>query len=373
MSTIASQMRISVVCENQNPLVSLEAIASQMRRGRVYEESGQGPSSVTPQPVTAWEQPEFPQLSESSSVLSEAPTTSTLSGRVSPEEEGEIPRSLKRKRQPARLPATPSSSTRTTPAHSPSTVATSPGSPDVARKIRFLRLDSPSPIKDEALESPSRPRLRSEAKKLKTEMDTAKASSQALQHDLATVRARLEKEKRENAKLKAKAGKDKDDIEELRAGLKTLRSEFESEKLEKADMEKQLVDLWAKVEPLQHGFGGESDGGNTNINPETREEMAQIVHMNEVLRRVLQGERGYRNEMYGKLHSLREKVGPLLAKVDELQETIDVMKAHFSAHDAPIELIMDFVRNFHQWWVDRYNARREDADGEREPTGGPET
>lgn len=183
-----------------------------------------------------------------------------------------------------------------------------------------------------------------------------------MQRDLAAVRGQRENEKRGNTKLKAKAGKDKNDIEELRAGLKSLRSEFESEKLDKAKVEKQLVELRAKVEHLQHGVGGES-GGDNNVNPETREGIAQIVHMNEVLRRVLQGERIYRDEMYGKLHSLRQKVGPLLAKVDQLEETVVAIKAHFSAHDAPIELIMDFVRNFHQWWVDRYNARHEGGGG----------
>jgi hypothetical protein len=80
--------------------------------------------------------------------------------------------------------------------------------------------------------------------------------------------------------------------------------------------------------------------------------------MNDMLRRVLQGERIHNREMTGKLNSVREKVGPLMAKVDSLEDTINEMKAHLCAHDAPIELTMDFVRNFHQWWVDRYNARR---------------
>jgi outer membrane murein-binding lipoprotein Lpp len=209
-------------------------------------------------------------------------------------------------------------------------------------------------------------------KKLKNNADTVKTSSQALQRDLTTVRAELEIAKRQNARLKAKAGKDKNEIEELRAGLKTLGSEFESEKLQNANTKKQLVEILAKVDLPQHGFKEES-GGDNSINPDTREEIAQIVHMNEVLRRVLQGERVYRDEMYGKLHSLRQKVGPLLAKVDGLEQTVEEMKAHFSAHDAPIELIMDFVRNFHQWWTDRYNARQDVADGEHEPTDGPET
>ncbi|GLI79984.1 hypothetical protein PoHVEF18_008332 [Penicillium ochrochloron] len=363
MSAIASQMRISAVCENNNPLVSLEAIAAQMRQGAIYKGTSHGACRDTPQPAAAWEEPESQSLSEASSPteassLSEAPTTPTISGRVSPEEEDDTPRSLKRKRQPPKIPSIPSTSLRGTPAHSPSTVAITPGSPDVARKIGSLRLDSPSPIKDEALESPNRPRLRSEAKKLKTDANIAKNSSQALQRNLAVVRAQLENEKRQNAKLKAKAGKDKEDIDDLRAGLKTLRSEFESEKLQNANTKKQLVEISAKVDLLQHGFKGVS-GGDNRINPETREGIAQILHMNEVLRRVLQGERVYRNEMFGKFHALRQKVGPLLAKVGGLEQTVEEMKAHFGAHDAPIELIMDFVRNFHQWWVDRYNARHE--------------
>jgi hypothetical protein len=138
-SSITSSMSVSTVCENQNPLVSLEAIASQMRLGRVYEEAIQSASRVTPQPTATWEHPEPSLLSDYSSALSETRTTPTPSERVRPQDEDETPRSLKRKRQPPRLRKTPSSSTRTTPAHSPGTVAATPGSPDVARKIRSLR------------------------------------------------------------------------------------------------------------------------------------------------------------------------------------------------------------------------------------------
>jgi hypothetical protein len=138
LSSVISRMSVSALCQNNNPLVSLEAIASQMRLGGVYEETYNRTSRTTPQPDTAWEQPESPSFSESSS-LPEAPTTPTKSGSVSPREEDDIPRSLKRKRQPPKLPTTPTSSTRSTPAHSPSTVVTTPGSPDAARKIRSLR------------------------------------------------------------------------------------------------------------------------------------------------------------------------------------------------------------------------------------------
>jgi chromosome segregation ATPase len=211
--------------------------------------------------------------------------------------------------------------------------------------------------------------LRSEVKKLKAESDNAKASSQDLQRDLATVCAQLANEKRANAKLKGQASRGKDGIDELRTELNKLRSEFETEKLESSKLKKELDDLRAGLKLI----GGEFEAGSgvdTSVNPETREDLAQIVNMNEMLRRVIQGDRVYRDEMYGKIHSLRKKVGPLLAKVDELQETVDVIKAHFSAHDAPIELIMDFVRNFHQWWVDRYNARHEGDGNER--TDGPQ-
>lgn len=139
MSTIASRMRVSAVCENHDPLVSLEAIASQMRQGAVYNGTSRGASRATLQPAAAaWEQPESQSLSDSSSI-SEPPTTITSSGRSSPQDEVETLRSRKRKRQPPKIPTTPSSSTRTTPAHSPSTVATSPRSRHVARKIQSLR------------------------------------------------------------------------------------------------------------------------------------------------------------------------------------------------------------------------------------------
>lgn len=147
MSTIASRMRVSAVCENHDPLVSLEAIASQMRQGAIYDGTSRGASRATPQPaVAAWEHPESRSLSENSS-LSEPPSTITSSGRSSPQDEDETPRSRKRKRQPPKLPTTPSSSTRTTPAHSPSTVATSPRSHNVARKIQSLRYVTMRPCK----------------------------------------------------------------------------------------------------------------------------------------------------------------------------------------------------------------------------------
>lgn len=190
-----------------------------------------------------------------------------------------------------------------------------------------------------------------------------------LQSNLATLRAQLANEKREKAKLKAQAAKDKDNIDDLRAGLKALRSEFDSEKLENSKMKQELATFQADLERLQYKFGGEL-GGDNSVNPETREGLAQIVNMNEMLRRVIQGERVYRDEMYGKLHSLRKKVGPLLAKVDGLDQTVEEIKVHLGAHDAPIELIMDFVRNFHQWWVDRYNARHQG--GSTEPTDAPQ-
>lgn len=144
---IASRMSVTAICGNQNPLVSLEAIASQMRLERVHEDTTREGFQVIPPPGTTWEQPESPSLSELSSSLSEAPTTPTICGRVSPDEEDGTPRSLKRKRQFPKIPTTPTSSARTTPAHSPSTVATSPGSPDVARKIRSLRYVTMRPCK----------------------------------------------------------------------------------------------------------------------------------------------------------------------------------------------------------------------------------
>ncbi|KAF3392565.1 hypothetical protein F1880_008737 [Penicillium rolfsii] len=368
-ASIASRMSVSAICSNQNPLVSLEAIASQMRLGQTYEEPSRGSPQVKPQPATAWEQPELTPLSDSSSSLSETSPHLPIGELTSPQNEEETPRPLKRKRQPPKVPTTPASSARTTPAHSPSTVATSPGFRGVARKLGYLRLDSPSPTKDENQAPIRLPRLRSENQKLKAGRDPAKASSHAEKSDLATVRAELANEKRVNTKLKAQAGKHQDDINRLRSELEALHSMFESEKLEKSTVKDELVDLRADLEVLRYQSGA-GLGGDTSINPETTEGVAQIVHMNELLRRVLQGERVYRNEMYGKLQSVRKKVGPLLAKVDELQGTVEEMKVHLGAHDAPIELIMDFVRNFHQWWVDRYNARHQGHS--TEPTDGPQ-
>ena len=182
--------------------------------------------------------------------------------------------------------------------------------------------------------------------------------SRSLQDELAALRADLENEKLANSKLMAQATKDRRMLENLRTEFNTLRSKYARETGSHAEVKEELVALRADVELLRCEFEGELSG-ESNVSPETHGKLDKVIHMNEMLRRVLQGERIYNDEMHGKLHSLRKKVGPLLAKVDALQGAVGEMGAHFRAHDAPIELIMDFVRNFHQWWVDRYNARQE--------------
>lgn len=182
--------------------------------------------------------------------------------------------------------------------------------------------------------------------------------SRSLQAELAALRADLENEKLANFKLRAQATKDRRILENLRTEFNTPRSEYASERCSNAEVKEELIALRADIELLRCEFEGELSG-ESNVSPETHGKLDKVIHMNEMLRRVLQAERIYNEEMHGKLHSLREKVGPLLAKVDALQGAVDEMRAHFSAHDAPIELIMDFVRNFHQWWVNRYNARQE--------------
>lgn len=206
--------------------------------------------------------------------------------------------------------------------------------------------------------TPSRPRLRSEAKRLIAEAGQSNNDSRSLQDELTALRADLENEKLANSKLMAQAAKDRRILKNLRAEFNTLRSEYASERYCNAEAEEELIALRAEIEPPRCEFEGELSGeGNASL--ESHGKLDKVIHMNEILRRVLQGERIYNREMHSKLHSLRKKVGPLLAKVDALQGAVDEMGAHFSAHDAPIELIMDFVRNFHQWWVGRYNARQE--------------
>lgn len=133
LSSIAARMSISALCVTEDPLTSMAAIASQMRLGAAIEESTQRDSRGTPEPVAVWEKPESP-------LTSAAPRTPTIkSESVSSRDEEEPPRSLKRKRQPVNILATPTSSARTTPAHSPNSVVSPSGSSDVSRKIRSLK------------------------------------------------------------------------------------------------------------------------------------------------------------------------------------------------------------------------------------------
>lgn len=209
--------------------------------------------------------------------------------------------------------------------------------------------------------------MRSEARKLNAANGKVHDDSRALKAELNSMRAQLEKEKRDDLKLKTDASKGKDGMSALRAEINALRSELEREKHDNSELRDQLVSLRADLDLMRYDFEG-GVGGDKSITPETRRDLEKILNMNDMLRRVIQGERIHREEMHGKLHSLRSKVGPLMAKVDTLQGTVDQIQAHFSVHDAPIELIMDFVGNFYQWWEKRYNARNgvngsEDNDG----------
>ncbi|KAJ5369092.1 uncharacterized protein N7496_008852 [Penicillium cataractarum] len=348
LSSIASRMSISALCETEDPLISMSAIASQMRFGGVYADSSLRESRKTPEPAAVSELSESP-------LTSTAPSTPTVKSDTVAchDEDEEAPRSLKRKRQPVKIFSTPSSSTRTTPAHSPDSVVPPSGSSDVSRKIRSLRIESP--IADE---SPGRPRLRSEARKLKREAGQTEDNTRSMQAELSSLRTQVDHEKRENAKLKAQATKDKDGLKSLRAELKALRSEFASERCESSELKGQVVALRADLDLLRSEVQGDSTG-DASIIPETRRDVDKILLMNDMLRRVIQGERINTQEMRSKLNSVREKVGPLMAKVDDIQEAVNELRANLTTHDAPIELIMDFVRNFHQWWVGRYHARLE--------------
>lgn len=207
---------------------------------------------------------------------------------------------------------------------------------------------------------------------MKKEADQTEENARSMQAELSSLRTQLDHEKRENTKLKAQATKDKDGLKALRAELNALRSEFASESCESSELKDQVVAMRADLDLLRSEVQGDSVG-DASITPETRRDVEKVLLMNDMLRRVIQGERVNSQEMRSKLNSLREKVGPLLAKVDDLQDTLNEMRAQLSSHDAPIELIMDFVRNFHQWWVDRYNARHGvsgQAENASQQTGG---
>jgi hypothetical protein len=132
LSRIASRMSVRALCGTEDPIISMSAIASQMRLGILNVGSTQHDSRKTPEPVAFWEPPESP-------LTSAAPSTPTLkSESISSRDQEEAPRSLKRKRQPAKILATPTSSTRTTPAHSPNEAVTTPGSSCVSGRISTL-------------------------------------------------------------------------------------------------------------------------------------------------------------------------------------------------------------------------------------------
>ncbi|KAJ5151232.1 uncharacterized protein N7482_010484 [Penicillium canariense] len=135
---------------------------------------------------------------------------------------------------------------------------------------------------------------------------------------------------------KAGAESENDIIATLRHDLDALRSDFESERRAHAEL---------------------------------RSSLEEMTHMNDTLRMVIRGDRIYSTEMYTKLQSLRKKLGPLLAKVDTLQEAIGAVKTQFGNHDAPVELIMDFTKNFYQWWIGRLEKRREGGEGHVEDRG----
>lgn len=192
--------------------------------------------------------------------------------------------------------------------------------------------------------------------------------------ELAALRTDLEIEKKVTNRLKNQAINNNDEIACLRIEFDALRSQLteKSQNNSIRPFEDELLSLRADLEILRC----ESSAGTTEatspseheMNADDRAKIEEVIHMNELLRRVLQGERIYAEQMHTKLHSLRKKVGPLLAKVDTMQGNLDEIKALFLAHDAPIELIMDFVRMFHGWWVDRYNSRqagRNDQTGDK--------
>ncbi|CEJ61122.1 hypothetical protein PMG11_09664 [Penicillium brasilianum] len=349
LSSIASRMSVRALCGTEDPMTSMSAIASQMRLGLVNVGSTRHDTCKTPEPVAVCEPPESP-------LTSAAPSTPTLkSESVSSRDGEEAPRSLKRKRQPAKILATPTSSTRTTPAHSPNEMVTTPGSSYVSRRISTLKLGSPV-----AEQSPCRPRLRSEARKLKKEVEKTNASPRSSQADVSSLRTQLDREKRDNDKIKVHTTSDKDELKAVRAELNALQSELESQRCERSALEEEVAAMRAELNVFRSEVQGDSTNDAT-ITPETRTDVDRIILMNDMLRRVIHGERIHNREMTSKLNSVREKVGPLLAKVDNLADIVNEMRAHLSAHDAPIELTMDFVRNFHQWWVNRYNARRGDG------------
>lgn len=191
-------------------------------------------------------------------------------------------------------------------------------------------------------------------------MEKTNASPRSLPADVSSLRTQLDREKRDKVKVKVHATSDKDELKAVRAELNALQSELESQRCDRHALEEEVAAMRAELNVFRSVVQGDSTNDAT-ITPETRTDVDRIILMNDMLRRVIRGERIHNREMTSKLNSVREKVGPLLAKVDNLADIVNKMRAHLSAHDAPIELTMDFVRNFHQWWVDRYNARRGDG------------
>lgn len=131
LSSIASRMRVSAVCESGTPIVRISKTTSQTCLGTSSQVNQQ---QTTRQSAASLEQ------SESSS-MEDAPTTPTKSRSVSPQDEDgdDAPRSLKRKRQSPRILATPTNSAPSTPNHSQSSRSTTPDSLDVSRKTRSMR------------------------------------------------------------------------------------------------------------------------------------------------------------------------------------------------------------------------------------------
>ncbi|KAF7718946.1 Uncharacterized protein PECH_006287 [Penicillium ucsense] len=288
------------------------------------------------------------------------------------EEEVETPRCLKRKR-----------------AESPSVVITpltwSPSTPVMNLKSNWTKNSTVSPIEagkcrtwldspvsdDQLTCFPSKIKRIKGSPDLQDTSDCKNTDTQFLVAELAALRADLFSERKVLHEIKRQAARDNSDIVSLRADFESLRSQLTAEEESKvhfSSFQDELLALRADLEVLRCGSSNENSAPTSPDDAEKpitdQAKIDEIIHLNELLRRVLQGERIYTEQMHKKLHSLRKKVGPLLAKVDTLQGSLDEIKTQYGAHDAPIELIMDFVRMFHSWWVDRYNMRQGSRNGQ---------